>query len=163
MRSTLVGGIMVAHHMNLSFGSKGRRMKEPHTTAAEETELRSLLGDATALAAEFLEGLPGRRVTPTATADELREELGGPLSEGPRDPRRVLAELARGVEPGLMATPGGRFFGFVIGGSLPAANRKLTADGAIRTRSSLLRIALTLSYQHEGGPVIWVWAPFLER
>ena len=83
-----------------------------------------MLCDAATLAAEFLEELPERRVTPTA-ADELREELGGPLPEGPREPRRVLAELARGAEPGLMATPGGRFFGFVIGGSLPAA---LAAD-----------------------------------
>jgi glutamate/tyrosine decarboxylase-like PLP-dependent enzyme len=105
---------------------RDRRMKEPEvTTATEETELRPLLDDATMLAAEFLEGLPERRVAPTATTDELREALGGPLPEGPREPRRVLAELARGVEPGLMATPGGRFFGFVIGGSLPAA---LAAD-----------------------------------
>jgi glutamate/tyrosine decarboxylase-like PLP-dependent enzyme len=91
----------------------------------EGTALRSLLDDATALATGFLEGLPERRVTPTATAGGLREELGGPLPDGPRDPREVLAELARGVEPGLMATPGGRFFGFVIGGSIPAA---LAAD-----------------------------------
>jgi glutamate/tyrosine decarboxylase-like PLP-dependent enzyme len=91
----------------------------------EGTALRSLLDDATALATGFLEGLPERRVTPTATAGGLREELGGPLPDGPSDPREVLAELARGVEPGLMATPGGRFFGFVIGGSLPAA---LAAD-----------------------------------
>jgi glutamate/tyrosine decarboxylase-like PLP-dependent enzyme len=95
------------------------------TTATEQSALRSLLGEATTLAAEFLEELAERRVTPTASADELRAELGGPLPEGPREPRRVLAELARGVEPGLMATPGGRFFGFVIGGSLPAA---LAAD-----------------------------------
>ena len=100
-------------------------MKDPDTTATDETALRLLLGDAATQAADFLEDLPERRVTPTATADGLREELGGPLPEGAREPRMVLAELARGVEPGLMATPGGRFFGFVIGGSLPAA---LAAD-----------------------------------
>jgi len=94
-------------------------------TEDTQTDLRSLLGDATTLATGFLEGLPERRVAPTATADELREELGGSLPEGPGDPREVLADLARAVEPGLMATPGGRFFGFVIGGSLPAA---LAAD-----------------------------------
>jgi glutamate/tyrosine decarboxylase-like PLP-dependent enzyme len=97
------------------------------TTPAEKTPtaLRSLLNDATAHAAGFLEKLPERRVAPAATAEELRKELGGPLPESPRDPRRVVAELARAVEPGLMATAGGRFFGFVIGGSLPAA---LAAD-----------------------------------
>jgi glutamate/tyrosine decarboxylase-like PLP-dependent enzyme len=89
------------------------------------TALRPLLDDAAAHAAGFLEGLPERSVAPAATAWELREALGGPLPGGPRDPRRVVAELARASEPGLMATPGGRFFGFVIGGSLPAA---LAAD-----------------------------------
>jgi len=72
-----------------------------------------------------LERLPERTVAPTATAEELRKVLGGPLPEGTRQPQLVVAELARAAEPGLMATPGGRFFGFVIGGSLPAA---LAAD-----------------------------------
>jgi glutamate/tyrosine decarboxylase-like PLP-dependent enzyme len=97
------------------------------TTPTEKTPkaLRSLLNDTMAYATEFLEDLPERRVAPSATAEELREELGGPLPDGPRNPRQVVAELARAAEPGLMATPGGRFFGFVIGGSLPAA---LAAD-----------------------------------
>lgn len=89
------------------------------------TALRSLLYGAATCAAEFLERLPERKVAPTATAEELRKELGGPLPEGPREPQMAVAELARAAEPGLMATPGGRFFGFVIGGSLPAA---LAAD-----------------------------------
>jgi glutamate/tyrosine decarboxylase-like PLP-dependent enzyme len=97
------------------------------TTPKERTQtaLRSLLNDAGAYAAAFLEELPERRVAPTATAEELRKKLGGPLPEDPLEPRQVVAELARAAEPGLMATPGGRFFGFVIGGSLPAA---LAAD-----------------------------------
>src|SRR3712207_3409631 len=105
-----------------------RRTEEPKMTTPTEstpTALRSLLNDATAHAAVFLEELPVRRVAPTATAEELREELGGPLPEDPLEPRQVIADLARAAEPGLMATPGGRFFGFVIGGSLPAA---LAAD-----------------------------------
>jgi glutamate/tyrosine decarboxylase-like PLP-dependent enzyme len=89
------------------------------------TTPRQLLDDAATYAAEFLDGLPDRTVAPTATAEDLRNELGGPLPEGPLEPRLVVADLARAVEPGLMATPGGRFFGFVIGGSLPAA---LAAD-----------------------------------
>ena len=37
------------------------------------TALRSLLGDTTNYAAEFLERLPERAVAPTATAEELRK------------------------------------------------------------------------------------------
>src|SRR3712207_4332927 len=85
----------------------------------------SLLDGAATYAAEFLDGLPERRVAPTATAESLRKELGGPLPDGPSEPQLVVAELARAAESGIMATPGGRFFGFVIGGSLPAA---LAAD-----------------------------------
>jgi glutamate/tyrosine decarboxylase-like PLP-dependent enzyme len=89
------------------------------------TPLHSLLDSTATYAAEFLERLPERTVAPTATAEELRKVLGGPLPEVTRQPQLVVAELARAAEPGLMATPGGRFFGFVIGGSLPAA---LAAD-----------------------------------
>ena len=51
--------------------------------------------------------------------------LGGPLPEGPSDPRAVLDALVEGAGPGLMASQSPRFFGFVIGGALPAA---LAAD-----------------------------------
>jgi glutamate/tyrosine decarboxylase-like PLP-dependent enzyme len=90
-----------------------------------QTTLRSLLDGTAAYAAGFLDGLPERKVATTATAEELRKELGGPLPEGPHHPEMVVAELARAADPGIMGTPSGRFFGFVIGGSLPAA---LAAD-----------------------------------
>jgi glutamate/tyrosine decarboxylase-like PLP-dependent enzyme len=51
--------------------------------------------------------------------------LGGPLPDTPSDPAEVIADLARRAEPGLTATPSGRFFGFVIGGVHPAG---LAAD-----------------------------------
>ena len=89
------------------------------------TALRALLDDTAAYAAGYLEGLPERGVAPTASAEQLRAQLGGPLPDSPHEPRLVVAELARAADPGTVATPGGRFFGFVIGGSLPAA---LAAD-----------------------------------
>lgn len=62
------------------------------------------------------------RVTPTATGPTLREALGGPLPTGPADPFAVVHHLADTLEAGgLMGMASGRFFGFVIGGAVPAA------------------------------------------
>ncbi len=80
-----------------------------------------VLGDAARLAHEFLDGLPSRPVGPQAGIDELRSRLTRPLRDEGEDPRSVIAELAHDVEPGLVASAGPRYFGFVIGGALPAA------------------------------------------
>jgi glutamate/tyrosine decarboxylase-like PLP-dependent enzyme len=69
--------------------------------------------------------MPSRAVPPARTADALWNDLGGPLPEDGTDPAAVVDLLAESVEPGLMAMPSGRFFGWVIGGTLPAA---LAAD-----------------------------------
>ena len=63
--------------------------------------------------------MPTRPVGPHATADELAFSV--PLPDGPTDPAAVIDELAKLAEPGLMAMPSGKFFGWVIGGTLPAA------------------------------------------
>jgi glutamate/tyrosine decarboxylase-like PLP-dependent enzyme len=64
-------------------------------------------------------------VAPSVTADDLAKVFGGPLPARGCDPADVVDFLAEGAEPGLMAMPSGRFFGWVIGGTLPAG---LAAD-----------------------------------
>jgi len=86
---------------------------------------RELLLRAAGLAGDWLEGLDERPVVPPVDARALRRALGGPLPEAGEAPEAVIERLAAGAEPGLAATPGPRFFGFVTGGSLPAA---LAAD-----------------------------------
>jgi glutamate/tyrosine decarboxylase-like PLP-dependent enzyme len=83
------------------------------------------LGEALDQALAYLEDLPDRPVAGRARLAELRAALGGPLPKRPLDPREVVAELARAAEPGVVASGGGRYFGFVVGGATPAA---LAAD-----------------------------------
>ena len=82
---------------------------------------RELYRQAADHAADFVETLQTRPIRAEADVDELTSSLGGPLPEGPTDPRAVIASLVENVEPGLCATPSGRFFGFVIGGAVPAS------------------------------------------
>lgn len=73
------------------------------------------------LAGGFLDTLGDRPVWPRATYEEMLRALGGALPAAGSDPVEVVAELARLADPGLAGIAGGRFFGFVIGGELPAA------------------------------------------
>ena len=89
------------------------------------TDERELLRRTAEIAADFLETLDERPIRPAASVDELRESLGGPLPETPLDPLDVIEAMSAAAEPGVFGIPSGRYFGFVIGGALPAA---LAAD-----------------------------------
>src|SRR3712207_3521296 len=73
----------------------------------------------------WLSTLDDRGVAPAASVAEVAAALGADLPDGPTDPTAVVDLLGGAVEPGLTAMPSGRFFGFVIGGTHPAA---LAAD-----------------------------------
>src|SRR3954452_23105127 len=71
-------------------------------------------------ATTWLDSLDRRAVPPSKGADEVAHRLGD-LPDGPTPAAEVVDLLADACEPGLVAIPSGRFFGMVIGGSLPAA------------------------------------------
>ncbi len=85
------------------------------------TDTRALLRRTAELAADFLDSLENRPVFPQASTDELRSSLHVPLQDHPLEPEQVVADLAAAADPGLVAIPSGRYFGFVIGGGLPVA------------------------------------------
>src|SRR5437763_772822 len=87
--------------------------------------MRNILRRTHDLALEFLESLSTRPVGAPVDFPALVKRTDGPLPAAGEDAIHVIENLTRAIEPGLIATAGPRYFGFVIGGSLPAA---LAAD-----------------------------------
>jgi glutamate/tyrosine decarboxylase-like PLP-dependent enzyme len=83
--------------------------------------MRKLLSEAAERAVRYLEGLDSRGVAPVAGAIERLKKWDEPLPDGPTDRETVVALLDEIGSPATMAMAGPRFFGFVIGGALPAA------------------------------------------
>jgi len=83
--------------------------------------MKKLLAATADRAARYVTAIGDRRVAPLPEDTARLEALGGPLPSGPCDPEEVLALLDDIGSPATVATTGGRYFGFVIGGTLPAA------------------------------------------
>jgi len=81
--------------------------------------MKKLLEDAAARGARYLEELPNRRVAPDAAALVAIERFDEAMPETGMSDEATLAMLDEIGSPASMAMAGPRFFGFVIGGSLP--------------------------------------------
>ena len=92
---------------------------------SQPSPFRPALANAMAHALAHLDGLDGAAVGATATLAELRARLHMPLADEGMDAEQVIDALVAGTAGGLTGSAGGRFFGWVIGGALPAA---LAAD-----------------------------------
>lgn len=89
------------------------------------TPFSKALDTAVRGALAYLDGLDTSPVGATAGLDDLRARLGKPLNDASINADDVIAQLLRDVDGGIVGSAGGRFFAWVIGGSLPAA---LAAD-----------------------------------
>ncbi|MGZ8337312.1 MAG: hypothetical protein ACXWU1_11685, partial [Allosphingosinicella sp.] len=87
----------------------------------EDTAGDSLLDEAQARARAYVRNIAARRVFPDAAALEGLAAFDEPLPESPGDPLATIRLLDEAGGPATVATTGGRYFGFVIGGTLPVA------------------------------------------
>ncbi len=94
------------------------------------TDEGALLRRTAELATAYLDTLGSRPIRPDADYATMLRALEQPLPAQGADPLEVIEELAVAVEPGLTAMGSGRYFGFVIGGALPAS---LAADWLVST------------------------------
>ena len=82
--------------------------------------MKELLAETAVRAARYLAAIGDRIVVPSPADIARLETLGGPLPQNPCAAAEVLALLDDIGSPATVATTGGRYFGFVIGGALPA-------------------------------------------
>ncbi|MFI4965204.1 MAG: pyridoxal phosphate-dependent decarboxylase family protein [Caulobacterales bacterium] len=86
-----------------------------------ETPERAALTRAAEHAFAWLDGLDARSVATTASLEELRARLARPLAERGVPATQVIDDLVADTQGGILGSQSGRFFGWVIGGGLPAA------------------------------------------
>src|SRR2546428_9502143 len=99
--------------------------------------MQDLLRTTAERAARYLAGLKNRGVAPTPEALANLRRLDEALPEHPTDPATVIALLDEIGSPATMASAGGRFFGFVVGGSLPAALAANKLAGPVGPKSGV--------------------------
>jgi glutamate/tyrosine decarboxylase-like PLP-dependent enzyme len=107
---------------------------------------KKLLTDASGRAIRYLEGIGERSVAPTAAAVEQLRAFDEPLPDRETDPAETLRLLDEIGSPGTMAMAGPRFFGFVVGGSLPVTLAANWLAGAWDQNTGFYRTTPTTSF-----------------
>ncbi len=117
--------------------------------------IRNLLTQTADRAATYFETLDQRRVAPTPDAVARLDELDEPLPEAPTSAYDVLAMLDGIGSPATVASAGNRYFGFVTGGSLPAALAANWMAGAW-DQNAAFRVQSPIAAKIEDVAMRWV-------
>ncbi len=117
--------------------------------------IADLLADAAARAAAYLDSARARRVAPSEAAVTALRDLAGVLPDHPTAPMDVLARLDRLASPATVASSGGRYFGFVTGGALPASTAA-TVLAAAWDQNASLRVMSPAAAALEDVALEWV-------
>ncbi|HLK69837.1 MAG TPA: pyridoxal-dependent decarboxylase [Bryobacteraceae bacterium] len=114
-----------------------------------------LLGSAARLAVAYLRSVGTRRVAPNRAAVRELDQLTGELPEEGAEPWSLMETLDRIGSPATVATAGGRYFGFVIGGALPASVAATWLSSAWDQNASL-RVMSPVAVALEDAALNWV-------
>jgi glutamate/tyrosine decarboxylase-like PLP-dependent enzyme len=124
-----------------------------------KTKRQSQSGDVLSIAAEraqqYVRAAGHRKVAPSEVALDALTELHEPFPSSPSDPSEVIARLDELGSPATMATTGGRYFGFVNGGMLPAALAANWLAGAWN-QNAALRVMSPVAAELEEVVIQWV-------
>lgn len=104
---------------------RNRKSSATERSGTQSRQATQALQQALRHASEYLNGLDARPVAATVSCEDLRSRLGAILSDAGMNPCQVIDELVANTSGGHLGSASGRFFGWVIGGSLPSA---LAAD-----------------------------------
>ena len=115
--------------------------------------------DVLSLAAEramrYVNQVRQRKVAPEQRDIQAMEGFRETFPEGPSDPKSVVAMLDELGSPATVASAGGRYFGFVIGGAVPAALGANWLAGAW-DQDAALRVMSPIAAELEEVVLQWV-------
>ena len=123
--------------------------------AVAESKVTDVLSVAAGKARAYVSGVSTRQVSPSKEAITRLEELREPFPVSACDPLEVIEKLDRIGSPATTASTGGRYFGFVIGGMVPAALAANWLAGAWN-QNTALRVMSPVAAELEDVILRWV-------
>jgi glutamate/tyrosine decarboxylase-like PLP-dependent enzyme len=120
-----------------------------------QEDTSALLTRAAEMAKRYANAARARRVSPTESAVAALQKFHEPFPEASCDPMNVLEMLDELGSPATVTTTGGRYFGFVIGGTLPVS-MAANCLAAVWGQNAALRVMSPVAAELEEVVIRWV-------